>query len=122
MSIPPKGKRFGGFIFDTQTMHACGEFELPNVEYRTRFAYILDFAAMRHMEELPKKAWEQNLAGNKIDSDPTTCEKGCGHNLGRQADLFLGEMHDFRESSESWEPLKIFSGYFEGQKLHKITF
>lgn len=48
------GKKFGGFIFDTQAMHACGKFYVPNVKYRGRKVYILDFAAMRHMEDLPK--------------------------------------------------------------------
>lgn len=46
-----RAPRFGGFIFDTNTMHRAHILG----KVRAREVYVLDFASMRHMRELPRQ-------------------------------------------------------------------
>ncbi|CAD7973174.1 unnamed protein product [Amoebophrya sp. A25] len=48
------GLQYGGFVFDTNMLHGAHMHVFPREIRKTRRVFILDFAAMRHMEELPR--------------------------------------------------------------------
>lgn len=47
------GRRFGGFIFDTNLLHSA-HMDVPMDKRKTRRVFILEFAAMRHLKWLAR--------------------------------------------------------------------